>query len=79
MSDQGISLYFALREGRRADLEVVSEAALHWIAAIRAAASEIDPNVHIRVELIDADVGSLRLNTILDWVEEQLARAGPGL
>jgi hypothetical protein len=45
---------------------------------VRAAANEIEPNAEIRVELIDAAESSLRLNTILDWVEAQLARVDEG-
>ncbi|MBW7950166.1 MAG: hypothetical protein H3C55_12555 [Pseudorhodoplanes sp.] len=78
MSDGGISLYFTLKEGEKADLEVVAIAALEWLAAARAAAAEIEPGAQIRVELIDADESSLRLNAILGWLEGQLERIEEG-
>lgn len=73
-----ISLYFTLKPGRRADLEVVATALLEWLEAARSAAREIDPAANIRIELIDADEGSLRLNTILQWAEAQLERIDAG-
>jgi hypothetical protein len=72
LSDGEISLYFGLREGQKADLEVVATATLEWAAAVRAAALEIDPEAQIRIEFVDADESSLRLNAILDWLETQL-------
>lgn len=78
MADNSISLHFGLKEGTKADLEVVAEAALLWVETLRAAAARIDPNAKIRVELIDADEGSLRLNTILEWMEAQLTRIDEG-
>jgi hypothetical protein len=59
-----ISLYFKLKEGHKADLEVVAAAALEWVAAARAAAREIAPEAQIRIELIDASDGSLKINTV---------------
>jgi hypothetical protein len=78
VSDGEISLYFGLKEGDRADLEVIATAALQWVEAVRAAAREIEPTAQIRVELINADESSLRLNAILDWIEEQLSRIEKG-
>lgn len=73
-----LSLYFELKDGEKADLEVVAQAAIAWVAALRAAAAEIDPTAQIKVEIIDAQEGSLRLNTILDWLERQLSRIDEG-
>jgi hypothetical protein len=78
LSDGEISLYFGLREGQRADLEVVALAAIEWAAAVRAAALEIDPEAQIRIQFVDADESSLRLNAILDWIETQLERIQEG-
>jgi hypothetical protein len=78
VSDNSISLYFGLKEGERADLEVVAAAAIQWVELVRAAATAIEPNAQVRVELIDANEGSLRLNTIFEWVEEHLARIERG-
>ena len=69
----GIDLYFALKPGRRADLEVVSAAALQWVEAMRIAARRLEPNADIRVELVATPEGSLRLSAVLDWVERKLA------
>lgn len=73
-----ISLYFTLKPGKKADLEVIATAALEWLESARAAAREIEPNAQIRVELVSADDASLRLNTVLDWVESQLERIDSG-
>jgi hypothetical protein len=73
-----LSLYFQLKEGEKADLEVVAQAALNWVAALREAAKEIDPEAKIRVEIVDASEGSLSLNAVLDFVEKQLARFDDG-
>lgn len=78
MSENSISLYFGLKDGERADLEVVAAAAIQWVEVLRAAASAIDPEAQIRVELIDASESSLRLNTIFEWMEEQLAQIEEG-
>lgn len=78
MSDTTLSLYFQLKEDRKADLEVVANASLHWVAALRAAATAIEPDAEIRVEFINAEQGSLRLNTILEWTETQLERLAEG-
>ncbi len=78
MTDDSISLYFSLKPGEKADLEVIATAALEWLESARAAAREIEPSAQIRVELVDADESSLRLNTILDWVESQLEKVEKG-
>ncbi|MEQ8733943.1 MAG: hypothetical protein RIC29_03400 [Rhodospirillaceae bacterium] len=73
-----ISLYFDLKPGEKADLEIVAEAALKWAETVKLAARLIEPNAKIRIELLDAEPGSLRLNTVLDWLEEQLERIETG-
>jgi hypothetical protein len=78
VSDYSLSLYFKLAEGEKADLEVIAAAALHWVSAIKAAAEVIEPGTQIRVELVDADEASLRLNTILQQLEDHLARIQDG-
>lgn len=76
--DGEISLYFGLKEGQRADLEVVAAAALVWVEAVRAAARAISPEAQVRIEIINAAESSLRLNTILEWMETQLTRIDKG-
>lgn len=78
MDKHSISLHFGLKEGEKADLEVVAAAATQWVEALRAGARRIDPNAKLRVELIDASEGSLRLNTVFDWIEEQLKAVDEG-
>lgn len=78
MSDGEISLYFGLEDGQKADLEVVASAALEWVAAMRAAALELDPEAQIRIEFVDAVESSLRLNAIFDWLEKQLEQIQTG-
>lgn len=78
MNENTITLYFGLKENEKADLEVVAEAALKWVIAMRAAAREFDPEANFRVELVDIQEGSLKLNTILDWAEEQLSKLDEG-
>ena len=78
MSDGELSLYFALKKGENANLEVIAQAALHWTAALRVAALTIDPRAQIRIELLNADQGSLRLHTFLEWAEGHLERIDKG-
>jgi hypothetical protein len=78
LSDGEISLYFGLQKGQNADLEVVALAALEWVAAMRAAALELDPGAQIRIEFVDAVESSLRLNAIFDWLEKQLEQIHVG-
>ncbi|NVN88612.1 MAG: hypothetical protein HXX15_21240 [Rhodopseudomonas sp.] len=78
MSEGNISLYFKLKPDQTADLEIVANAALEWLYAVRAAASELEPGAQVRIGLIDADEGSLRLNAVFDWLEGQLERVDKG-
>ncbi|MBX5190160.1 hypothetical protein HJB86_14715 [Rhizobium sp. NZLR3b] len=73
-----MSLYFDLKKGEKADLEVVAQAAIDWVAALRAVAHEIAPDAEIRLEILDASEGSLSLNTVLDFLENQAARFDDG-
>ncbi|GHA88026.1 hypothetical protein GCM10009069_08720 [Algimonas arctica] len=66
-----LSLYFSLHEGRNADLEVISHAAIEWVRSLRHAAKMIEPTAEIKVKLIDADESSLKLNSLLHWGEKQ--------
>jgi hypothetical protein len=78
MTDDSIGLYFKLKPGEKADLEVVATAALEWLESARAAAREIEPGAQIHVGLVDATEASLQLNTVLEWVESQLERIDRG-
>jgi len=79
MSEDDLSLYFKLKPNEKADLEVVAEAAIHWVAALRAAAQVLDPGSTVRVEVIDAQESSLKINTVLGWIEKKLERHEKGL
>lgn len=76
-SKGSLSLYFGLQEGRKADLEVVSLAAVEWARAVRIAATMLDPNLKVRIELVSAHEGSLSLNTVFDWAEDKLGKFDP--
>jgi hypothetical protein len=78
VSDGEITLYFGLKEGQRADLEVVAAAALEWVESVRAAARVISPEAQVRIEIVSAEESSLRLNTIFEWIEAQLTRVDEG-
>jgi hypothetical protein len=70
--DNELSLFFELAEGRKADLEIISAAAIAWVETLRAAARAIEPESDVKVELIDADEGSLIYNTVVDWFERNV-------
>lgn len=72
LSDNSLSLYFGLHENRKADLEVVSKAAIEWVNSVRLATNMIEPSANVRVQVINAHESSLSINTILDWGEQAL-------
>lgn len=72
MSNGNISLYFQLRDGEKADLEIVSAAAIAWVESLRAVARSYDPDSDVKVELVDADESSLIFNTIIDWFDRNV-------
>jgi len=72
--DNTLSLYFQLKEGEKADLEIVSAAAIAWVEALRSVARAVDPDSDIKVELVDADEASLTFNTIIDWFERNVEK-----
>lgn len=82
MTDDRISLYFQLKPGEKADLEVVARASLAWVGGMRASARALDPEAEIRVQIVDADESSLILNAVIDWfannVEPRLERLERG-
>lgn len=78
MEDASLSLYFGLKDGERAELEVVARAAIEWATSVRIAAGIIEPRSSIQINIVSADEGSIRINTILDWTEEQLAKIQEG-
>jgi hypothetical protein len=63
-----ISLYLDLAVGKKADLEIVSHAALAFAGAIREAAYIIDPSLKLRIELISGTESSLSLNSLIKSV-----------
>ena len=72
-----ISIYFGLERGRSANLEVVAEASIAWVSAIREMALIVDPSLDVTVEIVDGDQGSLWLNT-LTAIESKLERIEAG-
>ncbi len=74
-----LSLYFGLHEGRKADLEVVSRAAIEWVQSIRHASNIINPSLEVRVEFVDAHESSLSINTVIDWSKAHIDKTGKHL
>ena len=74
MQADTLGLYFQLRSGEKADLEVISSAAIAWVETLRATARAIDPEADICVELVDADESSLLFNTVVKWFEANVER-----
>ncbi|MGQ0559223.1 MAG: hypothetical protein ACT4OE_06515, partial [Sphingosinicella sp.] len=72
MPENQLSLYFDLKPGKKADLEIISAAAIAWVEALRATAQAIDPESDIKVELVDADESSLIFNTVVEWLERHV-------
>ena len=66
-----VSIYFGLTEGEAASLEVIAEAAIAYVGAIREMAHAIDPTLEVSVDIIDGDRSSLWLNT-LTAIEQKL-------
>jgi hypothetical protein len=79
---ENLSLYFGLREGENADLEIISSAAIAWVETLRALAQAVDPSSDIRVSLVDVEQGSNVYNTVVEWfdrnVEPHLERIAKG-
>ncbi|PTQ12934.1 hypothetical protein CLG96_01980 [Sphingomonas oleivorans] len=59
-------------------MEVVAEAAIAWVAALRELAFVVDPSVQLVVEIVDGDRGSLWLNTVLTFFERKLEKIERG-
>ncbi|WP_420336257.1 hypothetical protein [Roseibium sp.] len=72
MARENLTLYFGLKEGRSADLEVIAESVLHWSASVRAAVRAIDPNARVRIEIVDAEESCLKIHVVLDWIENSI-------
>ncbi|WMS41046.1 hypothetical protein RDV64_13220 [Acuticoccus sp. MNP-M23] len=67
-----VTLYIGLERGYYADLEVVGEAAAAWARSVKAAARAINAEFTVQIKLESMEEGSLKLNALLDWGEEQL-------
>ncbi|MEQ1538099.1 MAG: hypothetical protein ABL928_04160 [Sphingorhabdus sp.] len=82
MSRQSLSLYFGLKEGETADLEIISAAAIAWVETMRALAQSVDGGSDIKVDLVDVDQSSAIYNTVVEWfdrnVEPHLDRIAAG-
>jgi hypothetical protein len=72
------SIYFGLKQGESANLEVIAEAAIAWVAALREMAQSVDPGLEVTVDILDGERSSLWLNTIttLEQKLDQLHRRG---
>lgn len=63
-----LSLYLKLEQGQMADLEVVSKASIEFVKAISDIAEFIDPSVRVKVTIRDGQEGSLKLNSVVEWI-----------
>ena len=70
--NQPITLYIDLADGRKADLEAISRAAIHFSDLVKEIAFQFDPSASIRLDLDSGTEGSLKLNTMLNGIKEQL-------
>lgn len=73
-----VSLYFDLEPQTSADLEVVAQASIAWVQALREIAYIVDPSVELAVEIVDGDEGSLWINTILKLGEKTVRKIEKG-
>jgi hypothetical protein len=71
-SGESLSLYFGLRNGENADLEIISSAAIAWVETLRSLAQAVDPSTDIRVSLVDVEQGSNIYNTVIEWFDRNL-------
>lgn len=71
MADQ-LGLYFQLKGGREADLEIMSAAAIAWVESLRAIAKAVQPDSDVRVGIVDADKSSLIYNTVIEWIQKRI-------
>lgn len=67
--DTPLSLYIQLAPHTRADLEVISRAALAWSRMIKEAAFVVEPFAEVRVELVSGTEGSINLNSLIRKVK----------
>lgn len=70
MEQVPLSLYLQLEQGERADLTVVSKAAIEFTRIIEAMAAELYPGSVIRVEAISATDASFGWNTVVKIYED---------
>lgn len=70
MGENALSLKFELVDGRTADLEIISAAAIAWVEAIRAAAQSVEPESDVKVELVSVDQGSAIYNVLGRWFDQ---------
>lgn len=71
-SGESLSLYFGLKSGQNADLEIISSAAIAWVETLRALAQAVDPESDIRVSLVDVEQGSNVYNTVVEWFDRKI-------
>lgn len=69
MAENTLSLKFDLVEGRTADLEIISAAAIAWVEALRAAAQSVEPQTDIKIKLVNVDQSSAIYNVLGHWFD----------
>jgi hypothetical protein len=73
-----VSLYFKLQKDEKADLEIISAAAIAWVETLRAAAQAVDPASDVRVDLVSVDESSAIFNTLVEWFDRTTDRIAEG-
>lgn len=63
-----LSIYLALEQGEFADLEVVSEASIHLINAMKDVVAFADPGAHFQIVVQNGKESSLRLNSVIKLI-----------
>lgn len=71
MTSAPISLYLELEPDQIADLEVVANASLAFVKALREVAYQIDPSLEIRVEIDSGTKGSLSINARIRALQQK--------
>ena len=74
MSETELTLYVALKQGARIDMEAAARAQLAWVALARAVNEHLDPASEVSVELASATPGSQRLRSLLRKANDPAGR-----
>jgi hypothetical protein len=74
MVEETITLYFGLKEGQRADFEVVGLSAAAFAEAVKEIAFILEPGLEVRLEFDSGTEGSLKLKAIIKSLKTPKSR-----